>query len=40
MNDNRSLIEALTKSDLYQSYERAFGETTGLPVTLRPVESW
>jgi AraC-like DNA-binding protein len=25
---------------MYQQYERAFSETTGLPVTLRPVESW
>ena len=40
MNDNRSLIEALTKSELYQNFERAFGDSTGLPVALRPVESW
>jgi AraC-like DNA-binding protein len=40
MNDNKNLIEALTSSKLYQDYERAFTETTGLPVALRPVESW
>jgi len=27
-------------SRVYQDYERAFTEATGLPVTLRPVESW
>jgi AraC-like DNA-binding protein len=25
---------------MYQDYERAFSEATGLPVALRPVESW
>ena len=37
---NRALIEALASSKIYQDYERAFTEATGLPVTLRPVESW
>ncbi|HXT42409.1 MAG TPA: helix-turn-helix domain-containing protein [Candidatus Angelobacter sp.] len=40
MNDNKGLIEALTHSKIYQDYERAFSEATGLPVALRPVESW
>jgi AraC-like DNA-binding protein/ligand-binding sensor protein len=43
MNGNgngKNLIEALAHSKMYQDYERAFGETTGLPVALRPVESW
>ena len=40
MNNQHSLIEALAKSKVYQDYERAFSEATGLPVTLRPVESW
>lgn len=40
MNDNKQLIEALAHSPLYQDYERAFSEATGLPVALRPVESW
>jgi AraC-like DNA-binding protein/ligand-binding sensor protein len=39
-NRNRALIEALRNSKVYQEYERAFGETTGLPVALSPVESW
>jgi len=37
---NRGLIEALRHSKVYLEYERAFTEATGLPVTLRPVESW
>jgi AraC-like DNA-binding protein/ligand-binding sensor protein len=36
----KHLIEALAGSKIYQDYERAFSEATGLPVTLRPVESW
>jgi AraC-like DNA-binding protein/ligand-binding sensor protein len=40
MNDTKSLIGALTNSQVYQDYERAFGEATGLPVSLRSVESW
>lgn len=36
----KALIEALLNSKLYQEYERAFSEATGLPVSLRPVESW
>ena len=39
-NANRALVEALANSKIYQDYERAFSEATGLPVTLRPVESW
>lgn len=41
MNNNRnSVIEALETSKLYQEYCRAFNDLTGLPLTLRPVESW
>ncbi len=36
----RGLIEALLNSRLFQEYERAFTEATGLPVALRPVETW
>jgi AraC-like DNA-binding protein len=39
-NGNERLIEALLSSKVFQEYERAFTETTGLPVALRPVESW
>jgi len=37
---DRALIEALVSSRVFQEYERAFTEATGLPVALRPVESW
>lgn len=36
----KHLIEALVSSNIYQDYERAFSEATGLPVSLRSVESW
>jgi AraC-like DNA-binding protein len=39
-NPGRSLIEALSNSKVFQDYERAFTEATGLPVALRSVESW
>jgi AraC-like DNA-binding protein/ligand-binding sensor protein len=40
VNADRNLIEALTSSKVFQEYERAFTEATGLPVALRAVESW
>jgi AraC-like DNA-binding protein/ligand-binding sensor protein len=40
MSDNSSLIESLTKSKIYRDYQRAFSDATGLPVSLRSVESW
>ena len=40
MNTNRQLIDALSKSQIYQEYEKAFSEATGLPLAIRPVESW
>jgi AraC-like DNA-binding protein len=39
-HSDRTLIEALVNSKIYQEYERAFTEATGLPVSLRPVELW
>ena len=36
----KHLIEALTGSKIYQDYERAFSEMTGMPMMLRSVESW
>jgi AraC-like DNA-binding protein len=39
-NDNRALVEAMINSKIYQDYEKAFSDATGLPVALRPVESW
>jgi AraC-like DNA-binding protein/ligand-binding sensor protein len=37
---DKGLVEALVHSKVFQDYERAFTEATGLPVALRPVESW
>jgi AraC-like DNA-binding protein/ligand-binding sensor protein len=39
-SNQRSLLEALQNSRIYQDYQRAFTEATGLMVTLRPVETW
>jgi len=39
-NGTKGLVDALMNSRIYQDYERAFTETTGLPVSLRPVECW
>jgi AraC-like DNA-binding protein/ligand-binding sensor protein len=39
-NSDRSLVEALANSKVFQEYERAFTEATGLPVAFRAVESW
>jgi len=38
--ESADLVRSLTNARIYQDYERAFSETTGLPVSLRPVESW
>jgi AraC-like DNA-binding protein len=37
--NDRVLIAAMVNSKIYQDYEKAFSEATGMPVTLRPVES-
>ncbi len=39
-NIGADVVETLASSKIYQDYERAYSETTGLPVALRPVESW
>jgi AraC-like DNA-binding protein len=39
-NGDRGLIEALAGSKVFQEYEKAFTEATGMPVALRPVETW
>lgn len=39
-NDSNHIIQTLAESKVYKDYERAFNETTGLPLNLRPVESW
>jgi len=37
---SRLLVTQLRRSDVYRDYERAFRETTGLPITLRPVDGF
>lgn len=39
-NGDRGLVEALVNSKVFQEYEKAFTEATGMPVALRPVETW
>ena len=40
MNANANLLKTLTASQMYQDYQRAFTEATGMPVALRPIEAW
>jgi AraC-like DNA-binding protein/ligand-binding sensor protein len=37
---SRDLVEQLKKSQIYRDYEKAFRDTTGLPLTLRPIEAF
>ena len=37
---NKQLIEQLSRSQIYQDYERAFSRATGLPLKLRTAEVW
>ena len=42
MQTNKSdfVQERLARSAIFKDYERAFGEATGLPLTLSPLEDW
>lgn len=40
MNSNDNLIETLVNSQMYQDYEHAYSEATGMPVTLRSPVTW
>lgn len=35
-----NLLDTLATSKIYRDYERAFSEATGMPVSMRPRESW
>ena len=40
MNTDTILIQRLSRSELYADYQKAFGDATELPLTLRPLEFW
>jgi len=40
MNKDINVIERLNRSEVYGEYQKAFGEATELPLTLRPLETW
>ena len=40
MDANQKLVGTLAHSAMFQRYAHAFNATTGLPITLRPVETW
>jgi AraC-like DNA-binding protein len=37
---NSTVLGRLVQSQIFKDYERAFGEATGLPLTLSPTEDW
>jgi AraC-like DNA-binding protein/ligand-binding sensor protein len=39
-DEEKGLVETLAQSKVFQEYERAFTEATGMPIALRPVETW
>ncbi len=39
-NPHHTVLERLAQSQIYRDYERAFGEASGLPLTLSPSEDW
>ncbi len=38
--ESRVLVAQLKRSQVYRDYERAFRDTTGLPIALRPIEAF
>lgn len=40
VSQHKSLVEAVLQSQIYQDYERAFSEATGLAMTFQPIGSW
>src|SRR5262245_45075787 len=37
---SHELVKQLKSSQIYQDYEQAFRESTGLPINLRPIEAF
>jgi AraC-like DNA-binding protein len=40
MNPDTHFIDRLSRSQVYAEYQKAFGDATDLPLTLRPLEFW
>ena len=40
MKANKEMIETLASSDMFRDYSRAYSEATGLPIAIRPIETW
>jgi AraC-like DNA-binding protein/ligand-binding sensor protein len=40
MNKNEELIQTLAKSQMFHDYERAYNETTNMPMALRSTTTW
>ena len=40
MNRPADIIQRISRSEIYKDYERAFSDSTELPLALRPVELW
>ena len=40
LKSNGQLLESLSHSEMFQNYRRAYVDAVGLPLSLRPVESW
>ncbi len=40
LNRLAGMAQRLSRSETFKEYEKAFGEATGLPLALRPVEVW
>jgi AraC-like DNA-binding protein/ligand-binding sensor protein len=40
MTTTSQILASLNYSETFQNYERAYTEATGMPLTLRPVETW
>jgi AraC-like DNA-binding protein/ligand-binding sensor protein len=40
MNPHAQVLDTLTRSSIFRDYQRAFSEATGLPLSLRPTETW
>ncbi|OUW19009.1 MAG: AraC family transcriptional regulator [Opitutales bacterium TMED158] len=40
LQESRKLVSRLSESDIFREYERAFSQSSGLPLAIRPIESF